>query len=550
MCENTCTDYVNDGFCSDGGTPEDGGIQSGPRVCTYGTDCEDCGPRMFSPPPSVPPVSPPPPASPGPVSPPITPPPPTLPLPPFAPPPKSPPTTPPSPPFGGCATSFPAADGTGTSEAVAVASDWDGNMFAAGNFEGSVNFGGSVKTTAGAVGVFITKLAGGSCNVTWAKSFGFRRQRKDMDLEAIKTDSSGDVYIAGDFEGPVNFGGTHVVSNGKEDAFIVKLSGVDGSVIWVRTFGGTGDDGVYGIDIDASDNVFATGYFEGEVAFGMGGTMTSAGGTDVFYMKISGSDGSSLLAKKKGGVDDDYGKGIAIDAEGNMLVVGIFQNIVNFGSGPTPSNGDYDAFVLKADSAGGTLWAKAFGNTNGEQMASIAVDGSGNPVISGGFFGTVSVGGKGIQSTGDKDTLVAMFDAADGNTKWAKAFGGSSKDNGAGVAVDGAGDVFLTGYFQGTDADFGGISMTSNGGEDIFLVKLSGADGTTESALGFGGSADEEGYSVAVDSGGSVLLAGDFESSSFLIGDTVNFGAGSDEDALVAKFANMATPIVEPASGD
>lgn len=431
-----------------------------------------------------------------------------------------------------------------------MASDWDGNMFAAGNFEGSVNFGGSVKTTAGAVGVFITKIAGGSCNVTWAKSFGFRRQRKDMDLKAIKTDSSGDVYIAGEFEGPVNFGGTHVVSNGDEDAFIVKLSGVDGSVIWVETFGGTGDDGISGIDIDADDNVFATGYFEDTVAFGLGGTMTSAGKKDAFFMKISGSDGSTLLAKKKGGIEDDYATGIAIDTDGNMLVVGVFEDVVNFGSGPTPSNGQFDCFILKADSAGHTVWVKTFGNSGNDNCDSIAVDGSGNAVTSGGFSGTINVVGKGRTSNGGKDILVAMFNAADGNPKWVKNFGGSTTDDGKGVAVDGAGDVFLTGYFKGTGADFGGLTMDSNGGKDIFLVKLGGADGASESALGFGGSADEQGLSIAVDSGGSVLLGGDFASSSFLIGDTVNHGAGSNDDALIAKFANMATPLVEPASGD
>merc|ERR1719247_3138449 len=143
-----------------------------------------------------------------------------------------------------------------------------------------------------------------------------------MDLEVMKTDSSGDVYIAGDFVGPVNFGGTHVTSAGKEDAFIVKLSGVDGSVVWVKTFGGTGDDGVYGMALDASDNMIATGYFEDTVDFGVAGGsgMTSNGGTDMFYMKLSGSDGETMWAKKKGDTLDDYGKNVAVDAAGDAIV--------------------------------------------------------------------------------------------------------------------------------------------------------------------------------------------------------------------------------------
>lgn len=554
MCENTCNFYANDNFCSDGGNPEtDGGATSGPAVCAYGTDCEDCGERMFSPPPSAPPISPPPPLSPGPISPPSMPPPPSLPLPPFAPPPSSPPSSPPNPPFGGCATSFQSVDASATSEATATASDYDGNMFAAGNFAGSVNFGGSVKTTQGATGIFITKIAGGSCNVTWAKTFGFRRQRKDMELEVVKTDSSGDVYIGGEFAGPVNFGGTHVVSNGKEDAYIVKLSGVDGSVIWVRTFGGSGDDGVYGMDLDASDNIIATGYFEDEVGFGLGGTMTSFGEEDMFYMKISGETGLTTWAKKKGDTSNDYGMSVAVDAAGDALVVGVFQGTINFGTGPIPSAGNYDAVVLKISGADGTtLWATAFGSSGNEQVDAVGVDASGNVFVGGQFSNTVNVGGVGIGPAAGADIFVAKFTAASGDTMWAKSYGKNFDDKATSLAVDGAGDAFVTGYFQGSDVDFGGTTITSAGGDDIFLLKLAGADGATASILGFGGAGTDSATDVAVDNGGNVLLVGGFTSTSFLIGDTVALGAGSggaEQDAFIAKFANMATPIEEPGSG-
>merc|ERR1719240_581021 len=103
--------------------------------------------------------------------------------------------------------------------------------------------------------------------------------------------------------------------------------------------------------------------------------MTSAGGTDVFYMKISGSDGQTTWAKKKGSTADDYGKDVAIDAAGDPVVVGVFQGTVNFGVGPTPSQGGYDAFAMKVNgTTGSTAVAQAWGSAGNEQADDVGVD--------------------------------------------------------------------------------------------------------------------------------------------------------------------------------
>lgn len=436
------------------------------------------------------------------------------------------------------------------SETMSVASDWDGNTFAAGNFEGSVNFGGSVKTTRGATGVFITKMEQGSCNVTWTKTFGFRRDRKDMDLSSVKTDSSGDVYIAGDFVGPVNFGGTKVVSNGGWDPFVVKLSGVDGSVIWVKTFGGTGDDMLRGIAIDRADNIIAVGQFEGQVNFGVGGSgqggMNSNGDDDIFYMKISGSDGTTMWAKKKGGTQEDRAYGVAVDSSGDAAIVGRYSDIVAF-NGPFPSTGGTDCFIMKVSgSDGAVLWVKATGSSGDDALNGVTVDPSDNFVATGYISGAINVEGNGISSFGDKDVILLKYAGTDGDLQFVKTFGSSGSDVGNAIAADGAGDIFVTGRFQQT---IDSVQLTSNGEYDAFLLRLDATTGDVESALAFGGAEDEVGHAIAIDSGGTVVLGGDFESPSFTIGDLLALGETDDEDAFVTKFASMATPLEEPGSG-
>ena len=118
------------------------------------------------------------------------------------------------------------------------------------------------------------------------------------------------------------------------------------------------------------------------------------------------------------------------------------------------------------------LWSKRFGSTSFDQGYGVAVDDSGNVVVTGSFNGTVNFGGGGLNSAGSFDIFVAKFSGADGSHLWSKRFGSTYEDEGLGVAVDGSGNVVVTGYFWGT-VDFGGGELTSAGSsDDIFVVKL------------------------------------------------------------------------------
>ncbi|MDE0872903.1 MAG: SBBP repeat-containing protein, partial [Acidimicrobiales bacterium] len=116
------------------------------------------------------------------------------------------------------------------------------------------------------------------------------------------------------------------------------------------TFGGTGTDYAWDVAVDGSGNVYATGLFAATVNFGAG-NVTSAGATDVFVTKLN-SSGAHQWTTTLGGAGAEYGYGVAVDGSGNVHVTGKFDGTVNFGAGNVTSAGGGDVFVVKLNSAG------------------------------------------------------------------------------------------------------------------------------------------------------------------------------------------------------
>jgi hypothetical protein len=257
------------------------------------------------------------------------------------------------------------------------------------------------------------------------------------------------------------------------------------SYAWAQRMGGTGTDIGYGIAVDASGNVYTTGYFQGTVDFNPGaGTfnLTSAGLEDIFVSKLDAL-GNFVWAQRMGGTGTDIGYGIAVDASGNVYTTGYFQGTADFDPGAGTANltsaGDTDIFVSKLDILGNFLWAQRIGGIGTDQGLRIAVDASGNIYTTGFFVGTVDfnpgVGTFTLTSVGGYDIFVSKLDAS-GNHAWTQGMGGTSFDIGLSISADASGKVYTIGRFQGT-ADFdpgaGTTNLTSVGDDDIFVSSRS-----------------------------------------------------------------------------
>src|SRR5262249_49670699 len=136
--------------------------------------------------------------------------------------------------------------------------------------------------------------------------------------------------VVGSFDFTVNFGGGNLTSTGGTDIFVTKRAGATGAHLWSKRFGSTSNDTGYAVAVDSSNNVYVAGSFQGTVNFG-GGNLTSAGAEDIFVLKLNGSDGSFGWQKRLGAAGTDVGRGIAVDGSGNLTVTGEFRNTVDFG---------------------------------------------------------------------------------------------------------------------------------------------------------------------------------------------------------------------------
>lgn len=302
---------------------------------------------------------------------------------------------------------------------------------------------------------------------------------------------------------------------------------------WARSGGGPNDDVVGGVATDNARNVIVTGTFTDSISFGTT-TLISAGGTDVFVVKYN-AGGTVQWAKAFGGPQSDEGRDVATDGSGNIYLIGGFSSTARFGILTGVSAGNQDAFLVKLDPSGTPIWLRSGGGSNRDIGRDVAVDDAGNSAFSGSISGTANFSGTPVAGS-SVDAFVASYNAS-GTLQWVRSGGGGDTDEATGVALDGSGNVYITGRFRGP-ASFGASSLVNAGGDDIFTVKYNSL-GTVQWAAAAGGSGDDEGRSLAVDASGSVFVTGGINS-------TVNFGtnvtrSAGGRDMFLARYKSTGT---------
>ncbi len=396
--------------------------------------------------------------------------------------------------------------------ALAVAVDSDGNSVVAGYFQRTVDFGGGSLVSAGGSDVFVVKYSPAGQHL-WSRRFGSAYEEV---AQGVGVDSSGNVLVTGYFTGSFDFGGGSLTAVGQTDIFVAKLSAAGGHV-WSKSFGGFNPDRGYAIGTDSLGNVFVTGYMVGTVDFG-GGPLTSAGAADVFLAKLT-SAGGHVWSRHYGGTSSDIGEGLAVDPNGNVAVAGYFQGSADFGGGAIASAGANDVFAARYDGNGSHIWSRGWGGTSDDRSTGVAVDNLGNVVVTGNFLGAVDFGGGSIANSGGSDIFLVKCSPA-GAHVWSKGFGTGSavSETSNAVAVDGDGNVLLTGSIVGS-LDFGGGPLMGNGSYDVFIAKFR-SDSSHVWSKRAGAGYDDHGWGIAADAAGNVISAGDFYIS-------VDFGGGA-----------------------
>jgi hypothetical protein len=277
------------------------------------------------------------------------------------------------------------------------------------------------------------------------------------------------------------------------------------------------------VAVDAEGNVLLVASFRGTADFG-GGPLTSAGDTDLVLAQYDRT-GTHRWSRRFGGAAAESAEDLALDPQGNIYLAGSFWGTVDFGGGPMAEGG----FVVKLDARGNHLWSRP---VQKGRVKGVAVTPEGEVVVAGPFKGEVVVGSEKVTGVGEQSSFLARLDA-EGRGKWIKAFGGAKSSVYAkAVRVHTDGSVYLAAEIKKT-VDFGGGPLTSAGSSDIALVKLDAGGGHLWSKS-FGAEFEDRASRIALDTSGAMVVVGDFIKP-------IDFGGGKlvsrgDVEAFVAKF--------------
>jgi hypothetical protein len=372
------------------------------------------------------------------------------------------------------------------------------------------------------------------------KPFAVGGGSNDDGAYAVKLDSDNNIYITGGFSGTMSVGNLSLTSIGNQDFFIAKFD-KNGNTIWAKSGGGLNNDFGLSLAIDANDNVYLTGYIDGNATI-ENTQLTSYGGRDILIAKYS-SSGNMIWAKNLGSNAEDVGNGIIADSNGNIVVVGAYSNGCIFDTANTKNaEGGLDIFTAKYSSIGTLLWVQTSGSTANDSANGITIDDQNNTYTTGYFSGSVLFGSLIRTSIGNEDAFIWKLNP-NGATNWASTGGGLGLDISNNIALDNSGNVYITGYHDYSGViSYGLVTLqTDYGLYDGFIIKFD-ANGVAIWGQNFGGAGRDLSFGIKIDDEQNVYLTGYFENNAiFGISNkkvilTVNGGSTGGYDIFVTKY--------------
>jgi hypothetical protein len=373
--------------------------------------------------------------------------------------------------------------------------------------------------------------------VTWATGGGTPHATYGRQAQARSavSDAAGNTYVTGIFRDTLTLGTFQLVSTGDYDVYVAKLN-ADGQYQWAAQATGYGWDLSNGVALDGAGNVYITGYTESyELNFGPHKLTSIGSGATLYVAQLSpaGAWQRATLASSPGYTFRYIiGTALVVDGAGAVYVTGGMNGIVQFGA-TTLSNGGYGTFVAKLSPAGTWQWATLAGGSYDFGNA-IALDQAGNPYITGTFQSPqVTFGTFSLTNRGFSDIFVAKLTTA-GAWQWVAQGGGRYSDGGRSIVVDPAGNAYVTGAAAGDALRFGSFALTkADNSTDLFVAKLDAAGAWQWVILG-GGAGEDYGVGILLQ-GNNLTVAGT------LGGPTARFGAlppvavSGDTDAGIVR---------------
>ncbi len=416
----------------------------------------------------------------------------------------------------------------------------------------------------GSQDAFIAKFNPTGSSLLWGTYYGgaggFGSQG-----DGIAIDASNNLYITGTTFGALGMStpGAYQTAygGGVYDAFVAKFNSTGSSLLWGTYYGGTGQDYGNSIVLDASDNVYITGFTTSTNAISTPGSYQTAyggGNEDAFIAKFNPTGTALLWGTYYGGSGDDAGNAITLDAGNDVYVAGQTTSTASIS---TPGafqtaygGGTEDAFVAKFNPTGSSLlWGTYYGGSGIDYGYSLALDASANVYLSGSTTSTSGIASPGALVTVFSGTEIAFIAklAPNGASRiWGTYFdAGDQEDDGSYLMLDAsgniytAGDTYNNGIFPLGDATAGAWEIANSSGKEVgYIAKINNAGTNLIWGTYFGGAGNNvtEIYAMALDASNNLFITGATISSSDIAtpGAYLTTNLGNHEIGYVAKFDN------------
>jgi hypothetical protein len=420
-----------------------------------------------------------------------------------------------------------------------IAVDGSGNAYLTGVTEGTdfPTNNALQSTLQGPYSAFVSKLDPSGTSLVYSTYLGGTDTTVPNTIsetgEGIAVDNSGNAYVTG-WTNATDFPTINAVQSSNRatgfSAFVSKLSSSGTSLTYSTYLGGSGNNEAFGIAVDGSGSAYITGFTE-STDFPTNNALQSTNGgivgRDGFVSNLSVSGTSLVYSTYLGGFSADHGYGIAVDGSGAAYVTG-WTNSTNFptsnalqSSNRSTANGT--AFVSKLNSAGTSLvYSTYLGGTGGSNPGNfgdvgqaIAADGSGNAYVTGYTYSTDFPTAYALQSSNHNTTsgdtaFVSKLSASGSALVYSTYLGGSNEGEANGIAVDGTGNAYVTGYTFSPDFPTANAiqSIPGGSGADAFVSKLNPSGSTLVYSTYLGGTGADDGFAIAVDGPGNAYVTG------------------------------------------
>ena len=405
---------------------------------------------------------------------------------------------------------------------------------------------------------FVTKLNPSGNQVVYSTYLG----GNGMDYAyGVAVDSTGNAYIAG-WTNSANFPVANAFQSslaGNDDAFVTKLNSSGNQLIYSSYFGGSGPDYAYGIAVDSSGSVYFTGNtWSTDFPIANAFQSSLAGNDDAFVTKLNPSGNALAYSTYLGGSNRDSGVRIAVDSSGNVYFTGDTSS-TNFpiaNAFQRSLGGNEDAFVAKLNPAGSALeYSTYLGGYGNEGVGGIAVDPSGSAYISGATTSVDFPVVNAFQSlpnvlnllNGIYTAFVTKLNPSGNTLMYSTYLGGSGGDGARGIAVDSDGNAYVAGWTNSPDFPLvNALQSAFGGGGDAFVTKLNASGNALLYSTSLGGSKNDVGTGIALDSSGNAYVGGYTASSNF---PTKSAFQSSSQACRLHQQDAFTTPVISTCHG-